>query len=202
MLQQILGHAWYLKIDFQLNCVIRVLQNNATLLASYVERCRKVHRSRRNISSKPPTRAAVEIFCAAYVETTDWRVADGQVSGVFILKVSPDWDSSATLEDVGLLDSVDGEGDNSGLELVMMPSTAGSPAALVRGKARSANSSLAVTLTRINRRLRPWHLYSLVAASLLAMVLAVVLVHVRNQQRRVALIQLQVNVRSTRVANV
>ncbi|KAK9773732.1 putative Carboxylic ester hydrolase [Seiridium cardinale] len=63
--------------------------------------------------------------------------------------------------------------------------------------AGSIDKALSIALGRIHSKLRPWHLYTLLAASLLAMVLAIVLVHVREEHRKSALIQVQVNTPSS-----
>ncbi|KAI0136623.1 carboxylesterase [Xylariales sp. AK1849] len=60
-----------------------------------------------------------------------------------------------------------------------------------RAEREPPSTALAATLRRIHRRLRPWHLFVFLAAGIIAMILAIVLVHVRDQQRQAALIQLQ-----------
>ncbi|ETS87996.1 hypothetical protein PFICI_01824 [Pestalotiopsis fici W106-1] len=70
------------------------------------------------------------------------------------------------------------------------------PAAGAGGKTNIINRELSAALARVHRRLRPWHIYSLLGACVLVTILSVVLVHVRDHQRNDALIQSQVNVGS------
>jgi hypothetical protein len=65
------------------------------------------------------------------------------------------------------------------------PATPGSAPTAIEASRRGnlVNTTLAAWLGRVHKRLKPWHVYVWVAASVVAIVLATVLVHVRDQQR-------------------
>ncbi|KAI1872637.1 hypothetical protein JX265_005517 [Neoarthrinium moseri] len=78
------------------------------------------------------------------------------------------------------------------------PSVAGiDEAAMAPVRTRRSRASptaiLAMPLRGLHRRLRPWHLFVALGAAAVAMVLSIVLVHVRDQQRMAALIAVQVD---------
>lgn len=66
-------------------------------------------------------------------------------------------------------------------------------AAVAEPEARSTNTAFSAALTRIHRKLKPWHIYTMLAAALLAIILAVVLTYIRDQQRKTTAVQVQVS---------
>lgn len=79
------------------------------------------------------------------------------------------------------------------------PPAAGRGAAAKKAGCRRTgvvHKELSAVLARVHPRLRPWHLYGLLGACIVAAVLSAVLVTVRDhQQRSAALAESQANVR-------